>query len=77
MIKAEKGNAVISGNIACVMKDVITILRGFRKGIGEAEGQDTADDLLRECVRLSFLPDEDLPGEEKVNREDAGHEYED
>ncbi len=64
MIKAEKGNAVISGNIACVMKDVITILRGFRKGIGEAEGQDTADDLLRECVRLSFLPDEEFMGEE-------------
>lgn len=36
----------------------------LRKGIGEAEGQDTADDLLRECVRLSFLPDEEFMGEE-------------
>lgn len=39
MIKTENGITRITGNVPCLIADVTEILRAFRSGVGETQGQ--------------------------------------
>ena len=65
MIKTEKGKIELDGSIPCLMGDVMTILRGFRIYVSGVFNPKAADDFLRECIRLSFLSEEEMLEEMK------------
>ena len=70
MIKSEKGVTAINGNLPEIMHDTTAILRGFRLGIGEKFGADIAEELVRTCVKFSFMSEEEAFEEmKKSNRE--------
>lgn len=60
MIKTENGITRITGNVPCLIADVTEILRAFRLGVGETQEQKKADDLLRDCIRMAFMSEEDV-----------------
>lgn len=70
MIKSEKGVTSISGDLQEIMHDTTAILRGFRLGLGKKFGADITEELVRTCVKFSFMSEEEAIEEmKKSNRE--------
>lgn len=63
MIKSENGNIEMRGELSEISADLTIILIGFRKSVGEEE----ADALIEDAVRLSKLTPEEI--DKEIERE--------
>ena len=63
MIKSENGNIEMRGELSEISADLTIILIGFKKSVGEEE----ADALIEDAVRLSKLTPEEI--DKEIERE--------
>lgn len=65
MIKVDKNETIIDfhGGIPEFATEVTMLLRAVRKTLTETVGQETADDLINQSVRLSRMNEQELEKE--------------
>ena len=65
MIKCEKGIFSCKGSQPDIEAELAIIIRVTRETFAEKHGEEKAKKMIHECIRLSFLSEEELDAEFK------------
>lgn len=65
MIKCEKGIFSCKGSQPEIEAELVVIIRATRETFAEKHGEEKAKKMIHECIRLSFLSEEELDAEFK------------
>lgn len=60
----------ICGSNMLIMAELTTLIKEVREGLAKKHGQESADNDIRECIKLSFMTCEEIEAEkEEIKRE--------
>ena len=63
MIKSEKSNVMIEGNLVEILADFTFIIKSMREVIAEDEGQKFADYCIKLCGEVAYMTNEERDAE--------------
>jgi len=69
MVKSNHGDTVITGSLPEIIADISAVLKTFREKAAEEYGMESAEHLVRESIRLSFMSEKETIEELKKAQE--------
>lgn len=72
MIKCETTKDSVKTNVCgsriTIMRECVFIIEAVRKAFAEKNGQESADDDIRECIKLAFMDREEVERDAKETK---------